>query len=229
VPPEWLSGPDYENLIALVAHEFFHVWLGKRIRPEPLGPFDYLRENYTRNLWVVEGFTTYYTDLILLRAGLMTRERYLERLGDAIARLQALPGRHHQSLEESSFDTWIRFYRPDAHTPNSQISYYQKGALVAMALDLEIRLATGGERSLDDVMRTTAKAVPITPVTSSAVRPPTSRATKVTSMPRLRPPSTPTMASPPRRKVEPTGRSSRHPTRPVRTRHALRPYSSRLT
>ncbi|MEX2582022.1 MAG: PDZ domain-containing protein [Gemmatimonadota bacterium] len=153
VSPSWLAGEDYEKLIALVAHEFFHVWLGKRIRPEPLGPFDYCSENYTRNLWVVEGFTTYFTDLILLRAGLMTPERYLERLGDSIARLQALPGRHHQSLEESSFDAWIRFYRPDAHTPNAQVSYYHKGSLVALAIDLEIRRASGGERSLDDVLR----------------------------------------------------------------------------
>ncbi|MEX2572202.1 MAG: PDZ domain-containing protein [Gemmatimonadota bacterium] len=149
----WLAGDDYEKLIALVAHEFFHVWLGKRIRPTPLGPFDYTRENYTRNLWVVEGFTTYYTDLILRRAGLMSEARYLERLGEAIARLQALPGRHHQTLEESSFDAWIKFYRPDANTPNAQISYYQKGALVALALDLEIRRNSAGERSLDDVMR----------------------------------------------------------------------------
>ncbi|HUE97472.1 MAG TPA: PDZ domain-containing protein [Longimicrobiaceae bacterium] len=153
VPPAWLSGAEYQSLLALVAHELFHVWLGKRIRPEPLGPFDYTAENYTRNLWVVEGFTTYYTDLILLRAGLITRPRYLERLGDSIARLHALPGRMHQTLEDSSFDAWIRFYRPDSHTPNAQISYYHKGALVALALDLEIRRATSGERSLDDVMR----------------------------------------------------------------------------
>lgn len=148
-----LEGEEYEKLISLVAHEFFHVWVGKRIRPEPLGPFDYCRENYTRNLWVVEGFTTYYTELILLRAGLMSRERFLERLGDSIARHEALPGRLHQSLEDSSFDTWIKFYRPDAHTPNSQVSYYHKGWLVAMALDLEIRRASAGARSLDDVLR----------------------------------------------------------------------------
>jgi predicted metalloprotease with PDZ domain len=146
-------GEQYESLLALIAHEFFHVWNAKRIRPEPLGPFDYTRENYTRNLWVVEGFTTYYTDLLLVRAGLMKPERYLERLAEAIGRHQALPGRHHQSLEESSFDTWIRFYRPDAHTPNAQVSYYQKGALVALLLDMEIRRVSGGERSLDDLMR----------------------------------------------------------------------------
>lgn len=147
--------PDekYEDFLALVAHEFFHVWNAKRIRPEALGPFDYTRENYTRDLWVVEGLTTYYTDLLLLRAGRITEARYLERLGEQIARFEALPGRRHQTLAESSFDTWIRFYRPDEHTPNAQISYYQKGALVGLLLDLEIRRASGGGRSLDDLMR----------------------------------------------------------------------------
>jgi predicted metalloprotease with PDZ domain len=147
--------PDekYEDFLALVAHEFFHVWNAKRIRPEALGPFDYTRENYTRDLWVVEGLTTYYTDLLLLRAGRITEARYLERLGEQIARFQALPGRRRQTLADSSFDTWIRFYRPDEHTPNAQVSYYQKGALVGLLLDLEIRRASGGARSLDDLMR----------------------------------------------------------------------------
>lgn len=153
MPRDTFEGEQYESLLALIAHEFFHVWNAKRIRPEPLGPFDYTRENYTRNLWVVEGFTTYYTDLLLVRAGVMKPERYLERLAEAIARHEALPGRRHQSLEESSFDTWIRFYRPDAHTPNAQVSYYQKGALVALMLDMEIRRATRNQRSLDDLMR----------------------------------------------------------------------------
>ncbi|CAN5756224.1 PDZ domain-containing protein [soil metagenome] len=147
------EGESYESLLALIAHEFFHVWNAKRIRPMPLGPFDYTGENYTRNLWVVEGLTTYYTDLLLVRAGLIKPERYLERLADSIARHQALPGRKHQSLSDSSFDTWIKFYRPDAHTPNAQISYYHKGALVALLLDMEIRRASDNERSLDDLMR----------------------------------------------------------------------------
>ena len=147
------AGEGYESLLALIAHEFFHVWNVKRIRPETLGPFDYTRENYTRNLFVAEGLTTYYTDLLLRRAGLMTPKRYLARLGESIARLQALPGRHHQTLEESSFDAWIKFYRPDEHTPNSQVSYYHKGALVGLLLDMEIRRATSGRRSLDDLMR----------------------------------------------------------------------------
>lgn len=146
-------GRAYEATLALIAHEHFHAWNGKRIRPAMLGPFDYTREAHTRHLWVVEGLTTYYTDLILRRAGRISTERYLERLAEAISRHEALPGAHTQTLEAASWDTWIRFYRPDADTPNSQVSYYQKGALVALLLDLRIRQATGNARSLDDLMR----------------------------------------------------------------------------
>jgi predicted metalloprotease with PDZ domain len=146
-------GQPYERFLGLVAHEFFHLWNGKRIRPAVLGPFDYTAENYTRDLWVVEGITSYYTDLLLRRAGLITSQRYLERLAEAIARFQAIPGRSVQTLADSSWDTWIKFYRPDPNTPNSSISYYEKGALVALLLDLSIRSATENERSLDDVMR----------------------------------------------------------------------------
>jgi predicted metalloprotease with PDZ domain len=146
-------GRDYERFLGLVAHEFFHLWNGKRIRPAAFDTPDLTREAYTRELWVVEGITTYYTDLLLRRAGLITAERYLERLAERVTRYRSLPGRHVQSLEESSFDTWIKFYRPDENTPNAQISYYQKGALLALMLDLRIRRARGGEASLDDVMR----------------------------------------------------------------------------
>lgn len=146
-------GREYEKPIGLVAHEFFHVWNGKRIRPAVLGPFDYTRENYTRNLWVVEGFTTYYTELLLRRAGILTPQRFLEKVGESIVQYQSLPGRREQTLEESSFDAWIRFYRQDENSPNSQISYYHKGMLVAMLLDLEIRRITANRRSLDDVLR----------------------------------------------------------------------------
>jgi predicted metalloprotease with PDZ domain len=146
------EGEAYDQLLGLIAHEFFHVWNAKRIRPAALGPFDYTSENYTRDLWVVEGLTTYYTDLIVRRAGLLSEEKYLARLADMIERLEKSPGRLHQSLAESSFDTWIRFYRPDENSGNSQISYYHKGALVGLLLDLEIRRATQGRRSLDDVM-----------------------------------------------------------------------------
>jgi predicted metalloprotease with PDZ domain len=146
-------GPSYESFLGLVAHELFHAWNGKRIRPAVLGPFDYTREAYTRELWVVEGLTTYYTDLLLRRAGLVSQARYLEKLGETITRQQQLPGRLVQPLEDASFDAWIKFYRPDANTPNATVSYYQKGGLVGLLLDLEIRAATGNRRSLDDVMR----------------------------------------------------------------------------
>lgn len=146
-------GAAYENFLGLAAHELFHAWNGKRIRPAALGPFDYTRENYTRELWVVEGITTYYTDLLLRRAGLIPQHRYLEKVADMISKFQTLPGRAVQPLADASFDAWIKFYRPDANTPNATISYYQKGALVALLLDLAIRGGTDNERSLDDVLR----------------------------------------------------------------------------
>ncbi|HMP42093.1 MAG TPA: PDZ domain-containing protein [Roseiflexaceae bacterium] len=151
----WGFRPEhaYERFLGLTSHEFYHVWNVKRIRPAPLGPFDYRGENYTRELWVMEGVTSYYDDLILLRAGLITAERYRAILADNILKLQAQPGRQLQSLAQSSFDTWIKFYRPDENSDNSSISYYLKGGLVALLLDLEIRSRTAGARSLDDVMR----------------------------------------------------------------------------
>lgn len=154
VADRWaFRGPGYESFLGLVAHELFHAWNGKRIRPAVLGPFDYVRETYTRELWVVEGLTTYYTDLVLRRAGIISRQRFLDRQGEQITRLLGIPGRLVQPLEDASFDTWIKFYRPDANSPNATISYYHKGALVGLLLDLEIRRATNGARSLDDVMR----------------------------------------------------------------------------
>lgn len=154
VADRWaFRGPAYESFLGLVAHELFHAWNGKRIRPAVLGPFDYVRETYTRELWVVEGLTTYYTDVILRRAGIISRQRYLEKQGEQVTRLLGIPGRLVQPLEDASFDTWIKFYRPDANTPNATISYYHKGSLVGLLLDLEIRRVTHNTRSLDDVMR----------------------------------------------------------------------------
>jgi predicted metalloprotease with PDZ domain len=125
----------------------------KRIRPDVLGPFDYTQENYTKMLWVAEGITDYYADLLLRRAGLITDSEFLNATARAIQTLQNTPGRMEQSLEESSFDTWIKFYRPDENTVNSQISYYDKGAIVGLLLDLEIRKRTNNAKSLDDVLR----------------------------------------------------------------------------
>jgi predicted metalloprotease with PDZ domain len=143
----------YQNFNALVAHEFFHLWNVKRIRPDALGPFDYTKENYTRLLWVAEGVTEYYGQLMLSRAGLISNQAYLDHLAQQIQDFEELPGRKVMSAEEASFDSWIKYYRPDENSVNSQISYYDKGELLGLLLDLNIRRRTGGAKSLDDVMR----------------------------------------------------------------------------
>ena len=141
------------GFLGLVAHEYFHAFNVKRIRPDALGPFDYENENYTRLLWVAEGGTEYFSGLLLLRAGLISPQEYLAGKADSIRRLEAIPGRFEQSLEYSSFDAWIKYYRQDENSVNNQISYYDKGELVNMMLDLKIREASKGAKSLDDVMR----------------------------------------------------------------------------
>lgn len=151
----WTFQPQasYEKFLRLAAHEFFHTWNGKRVRPHNLGPFDYLHEVYTPLLWVVEGFTNYYDLLILRRAGLISPERYLKLLGERIATYRLTPGRLVQPLEEASQLAWIKFYRPDENSPNSAISYYLKGGLVALMIDLQMRQSTRNEKSLDDLVR----------------------------------------------------------------------------
>jgi predicted metalloprotease with PDZ domain len=144
---------DYQGFLGLVAHEFFHLWNVKRIRPDALGPFDYTKENYTKLLWAAEGITDYYAEIALRRAGLMSVKDYLAAQARAMQSLQETPGRLVQSAEESSFDTWIKYYRQDENSVNSQVSYYEKGALLGLLLDLEIRKRSGGARSLNDVMR----------------------------------------------------------------------------
>ncbi len=144
---------SYLGWLNLVSHEFFHVWNIKRLRPLALGPFDYERENYTESLWVAEGATSYYGDLLVRRAGLSTRDEYLETLSTEIENVQTAPGRHVQTTAASSFDTWIKQYRPDENTPNTAVSYYSSGQVIAFLLDARIRAATGGARSLDDGMR----------------------------------------------------------------------------
>ncbi len=144
---------DYVRWLGLISHELFHAWNVKALRPRALTRFDYEREVYTRLLWVAEGITSYYDDLLLRRAGLMSEDEYLQALSRQIKSLMRAPGRRVQSLALSSFDAWIKFYRSDENTRNSSISYYRKGAIVGFLLDMEIRRLSGGERSLDDVMR----------------------------------------------------------------------------
>ncbi len=144
---------EYEKLLSLLSHEFFHVWNVKRIRPTTFGPFDYTREIYTRLLWVMEGATSYYDDLILRRAGLIPPRRYLDLVSESIRELEGNPGRHLFSLTESSFDTWLKMYQSHENFLNSRVSFYLKGEIVHLLLDLEIRHRTDGARSLDDVLR----------------------------------------------------------------------------
>lgn len=143
----------YTDFLALVAHEYFHNYNVKRIRPDALGPFDYDNENYTKLLWMAEGGTSYFESVLMRRAGLITDREFLAGKASQIQALQDRPGRFQQSVEESSFDSWIKYYRPDENAVNNQISYYDKGEIVAFMLDMEIRRSSGGAKSLDDVLR----------------------------------------------------------------------------
>jgi predicted metalloprotease with PDZ domain len=151
----------YLGWLDLTAHEYFHAWNIKRLRPVELGPFDYENENPTRALWIAEGFTDYYASLTVRRAELSNQTEYLGTdtppspgsLTAMIATLQSTPGRLVQSAEQSSLDAWIKYYRPDENSNNSSISYYTKGAVVGWLLDARIRHATNGGKSLDDLMR----------------------------------------------------------------------------
>jgi len=143
----------YKSFLGLVAHEYFHLWNVKRIRPVALGPFNYDQENYTHLLWVSEGMTEYYSKVINQRAGFISRDEYLGKLANEITAVENTPGNRVQSAAESSFDAWIRYYRPNENSSNSQISYYDKGDLIGTVLDLSIAEATKGEKHLDDVFR----------------------------------------------------------------------------
>jgi predicted metalloprotease with PDZ domain len=155
LPKAGEAGPsrDYQRFLALASHEYFHAWHVKRTKPAAFMPYRLDRRNHTRLLWVFEGITSYYQDLMLLRSGVIGVNAYLQRLGEMLTRVFRMPGRLKQSLEASSFDAWDVLYRPEPHHPNTTISYYTKGALVALALDLKLRLDTAGRTSLDDVMR----------------------------------------------------------------------------
>ncbi|RME72037.1 MAG: M61 family peptidase [Planctomycetota bacterium] len=153
-PPFGLSEPErWRDWLVLAAHEHFHAWNGKRLRPEGLGPFELARERHTDALWAVEGITSYYERIVARRAEVLSAEQLMDGLATLIDRVHSTPGRRVRSLAEASFDTWTTFYIRDEHTPNRTVSYYDKGALVTWALDLEIRRRTGGERSFDDVLR----------------------------------------------------------------------------
>ena len=144
---------SYELLMGLVAHEFFHLWNVKRIRPSELGPFDYENENYTKLLWVAEGFTSFYDNLFIYRAGFLNKEEYFESLSKEINDALRYEGRKVMSLEEASYDAWIKYYRKDENSNNSQISYYTKGSVVSNMLNIGIITSSDGKYCLDDVLR----------------------------------------------------------------------------
>jgi predicted metalloprotease with PDZ domain len=144
---------EYRTFLGLVSHEYFHLWNVKRMKPAAFTPYDLARETHTSLLWVFEGITSYYDDLALVRSGLISAESYLELLGQTITRVLRGGGRRRQSVAESSFDAWTKFYKQDANAGNAIVSYYAKGALIALCLDLKLRTETDGRVSLDDVMQ----------------------------------------------------------------------------
>ena len=143
----------YKSWLSLASHEFFHTWNIRRLRPKSLVTYDYENEVYTDSLWIAEGITSYYEDLLLFRAGLLSRSEFLSRLSGNVEGVQRTGGRKLQSLKDSSYDAWIKYYRPDENSSNTRISYYSKGAVAAFLLDARIRKLTKGEKSLDDLMR----------------------------------------------------------------------------
>ena len=146
---DFSSGTRYDRFLFIVAHEFFHLWNVKRIRPEALGPFDYTREEYTRSLWISEGLTSYYGRRLLYRAGIFDPQAYLQSLSQQIDLHEKQPGRFLMSAEEASWETWLR----SDNSENNTISYYTKGEIAGLLLDIEIRARTRSQKSLDDVMR----------------------------------------------------------------------------
>ncbi|QDQ85451.1 M61 family metallopeptidase [Paraburkholderia megapolitana] len=143
----------YRTYLGLCSHEYFHTWNVKRIKPAAFAPYDLTRENYTSLLWLFEGFTSYYDDLILVRSGVITQDDYFGLVGKVVGGVQRGSGRLKQTVAESSFDAWVKYYRQDENAPNAIVSYYTKGSLIALAFDLTIRAQTRNRKSLDDVMR----------------------------------------------------------------------------
>lgn len=152
---------SYRGFLGLVAHEFFHTWNVKQLRPRGLLPYDYTKENYSRELWVAEGTTSYYGELLLVRAGLIPSASYLDGIAGGIREDRLRPGNSIQPVSESSFDAWIKYWRGTEESYNAESDYYGKGAAVSGVLDLEIRRRSNNARSLDDVMRTMYRKFPL--------------------------------------------------------------------
>ena len=162
------ASDGYTTLLGLISHEYFHTWNVKRLRPAEFFRYDYSQENYTQLLWFFEGFTSYYDDLLLRRAGLIDDATYLKLLGKATNQVLQTPGRSVQTVAQASFDAWVKYYRQDENTPNATVSYYTKGSLVALCLDLTLRRE--GKTTLDDVMRALWKRCAGGPMTEADLR-----------------------------------------------------------
>lgn len=152
-PMAYSSDASFKGFMGLIAHEYFHLWNVKRIRPIALGPFDYDNENYTHMLWVAEGFTTFYSNNILLRAGIITPKEFEDRTAASIGGIENQPGQQVQSVAEASWDAWIKYYRPNENSQNSTISYYNKGGVIGGLINLFIIGETKGKKTLDDVLQ----------------------------------------------------------------------------
>ena len=162
------ASDGYTTLLGLISHEYFHTWNVKRLRPAEFFRYDYSQENYTQLLWFFEGFTSYYDDLLLRRAGLIDDANYLKLLAKATNQVLQTPGRSVQTVAQASFDAWVKYYRQDENTPNATVSYYTKGSLVALCLDLTLRRE--GKTTLDDVMRALWKRCAGGPMTEAVLR-----------------------------------------------------------
>ena len=162
------ASDGYTTLLGLISHEYFHTWNVKRLRPAEFSRYDYRQENYTELLWFFEGFTSYYDDLLLRRAGLIDDATYLKLLAKATNQVLQTPGRSVQTVAQASFDAWVKYYRQDENTPNATVSYYTKGSLVALCLDLTLRRE--GKTTLDDVMRALWKRCAGGPMTEADLR-----------------------------------------------------------
>lgn len=162
------ASDDYTTLLGLISHEYFHTWNVKRLRPAEFSCYDYSQENHTQLLWFFEGFTSYYDDLLLRRAGLIDDATYLKLLAKATNQVLQTPGRSVQTVAQASFDAWVKYYRQDENTPNATVSYYTKGSLVALCLDLTLRRE--GKTTLDDVMRALWKRCAGGPMTEADLR-----------------------------------------------------------
>ena len=160
-PSRFHTESGYRGFLSTVSHEMFHTWNVKQLRPAALKPYDYQQENYSDLLWVAEGTTTYYQGVVLVRAGLMKPDAYLKSVGDSIDSIRRRPGATVQSVEDASVNSWVMFNRTNADGVNSTVSFYESGQLASLVLDMEIRRASGGEASLDDLMRDLYRRFPL--------------------------------------------------------------------